>query len=70
MIQHMWRKKQCDLEHAVWIAANYRRYFPIGRAKPVQHKLSVVDVETVISRHCGAQFLKHLKGDSAVGQKA
>ena len=70
MIQHMHRKKKCDLEHAVWHAANHRRYFPIGCAKPVQHKLNIVDVETVISRHCGAQFLKHLKEDSPAGQEA
>ena len=70
MVQHMYRKKKCDLEHAVWIAANYRKHFPIGRAKPLQHKPNVAEVERVISRHCGAQFLKHLKGDSAVGQQA
>ena len=68
MVQHMYRKKKCDLEHAVWIAANYKMYFPVGRAKPAQHQLSVKDVETVISRHCGIQFLKHLKGGNADGQ--
>jgi hypothetical protein len=70
MIQHMYRKKKCDLEHAVWIAANYRKYFPVGRAKPVHSQPSLKDVETVISRHCGKQFLKHLKGGSTVGQNA
>jgi hypothetical protein len=44
MIQHMYRKKRCDFEHAVWIAANYRKYFPVGRAKPVQQQPSVAEV--------------------------
>jgi hypothetical protein len=70
MVQHMYRKKKCDLEHAVWIAANYKKHFPVGRAKPAQHQLSVTDVETVISRHCGKQFLKHLKEGNVVGQGA
>ena len=68
MVQHMYRKKKCDLEHAVWIAANYKNYFPVGRAKPAQHQLSVTDVETVISRHCGEQFLQQLRGNNDAGQ--
>ena len=70
MVQHMHRKKKCDLEHAVWIAANYKKHFPVGRAKPAQQQLSLTDVETVISRHCGRQFLQQLKENGAVGQKA
>ena len=68
MVMHMHRKKQSDLEHAIWVTSNYRTHFPVGRAKPAQQQLSVTDVETVISRHCGKQFLKHLKGNNAVGQ--
>ena len=64
LVQHMYRKKRCDLEHEIWIAANYRKHFSIGRSKPAQKQLSVTDVETVISRHCGKQFLKHLKGNN------
>ena len=68
LVQHMYRKKKSDVEHAVWIAANHKKYFPVGRAKPVQQQLSVADVENVISRHCGKQFLKHLKEGNVVGQ--
>jgi hypothetical protein len=61
LVQHFHRKKQCDLEHALYMP-NYKQHFKHGRSKKPARKVPAQEVANMLRRHVGQQILSELLG--------
>jgi hypothetical protein len=65
LVQHFHRKKQCDIEHALYMP-NYKQHFKHGRSKKPARKLPAQEVAKMLRRHVGQQFISDLLRESIV----
>jgi hypothetical protein len=65
LVQHFYRKRQCDLEHALYMP-NHKQHFKHGRSKKPARILPAQEVANMIRRHVGQQIMSELLRESIV----
>jgi hypothetical protein len=65
LVQHFHRKKQRDLEHALYMPT-YKQHFKHGQSKKSARKIPAQEVANMLRRHVGQQIMSELLRESIV----